>query len=244
MMWNVPPEVSESTPLAAAAAPSALKLDSLFDYITAGGHFMWPIGLCSVVALMYVVERWLRLRPSLLGTARFGRDVVSAVKAGGPAAGLDVCHKTSTSLGRILATGLRLWSAPFVEREKAVEDAGVREVKNLSANLKPLVIVSNLSPLLGLLGTVWGLTMAFMSIGKNSGLGKPEELANGIAQALITTIAGLVVAVPALVAYHWLKAKVDRLARRAEDVYAEVCDAARAATATPAVAVAEVARAN
>lgn len=239
MMWNVPPEAAPAAASGAAAAP-ALQLDSLFDYIVAGGYFMWPIGLCSVIALMYVVERWLRLRPGLLGTERFGREVVTAVKAGGPAAALGVSEKGSTSLGRILATGLRLWNAPFVEREKAVEDAGAREVKLLSANLKPLVIVSNLAPLLGLLGTVWGLTIAFMSIATEGGLGKPEQLANGIAQALITTIAGLVVAIPALVAYYWLKAKVERLARLAESVYAEVCDAARA----PSPAAAEVARAN
>lgn len=241
MMWNMPPEAAPAASTGAAGAP-ALQLDSLFDYIVAGGVFMWPIGLCSVIALMYLVERWLRLRPALLGTERFGRDVVAAVKSGGLAAGLGAAEKRPTSLGRILATGLKLWSAPFVEREKAVEDAGAREVKLLSANLKPLVIVSNVAPLLGLLGTVWGLTIAFMSIATEGGLGKPEQLATGIAQALITTIAGLVVAIPALVAYYWLKAKVDRLARLAESVYADVCDAARAA-AEPAPAV-EVARAN
>jgi len=244
MTWNMPPETSDSATSALAAAAPTLKLDSLLDYVVAGGVFMWPIGLCSVVALMYIVERWLRLRPGRLGTERFGREVVSAVKAGGPAAGLAVCEKSPSSLGRILAIGLRNWTIPFAEREKAVEDAGVREVKDLSHNLKPLVIVSNLAPLLGLLGTVWGLTIAFLSIASNSGLGKPEQLANGIAQALITTIGGLVVAIPALVAFYWLKAKVERLARRAEAVYAAMCEALRASAAPAVVAVPEVARAN
>jgi biopolymer transport protein ExbB len=240
MTWNTPVEVAETAGAAASAAPIPIvKFDSLFDYVAAGGHFMWPIGLCSVIALMYVVERWLRLRPSLLGGERLGREVVAAVKSGGPTAGLAVCEKGATSLGRIVGIGLKLWNAPFVEREKAVEDAGAREVKGLAANLRPLVVISNLAPLLGLLGTVWGLTQAFVGIASEGALGKPEQLAGGISKALVTTIAGLVVAIPSLVAYYWLKGKVDGLARRAEHVYADVSEAARSFVAAP-----EVARAN
>ncbi len=214
----MPPETATSAPMAGA------RLDSLYDVLASGGPVMWPIGLCSVIALTYVVERWLRLRPGRLGTDRLGRDVLAAVKEGGPSRGLEICQKTRTSLGAILGAGLRLWNAPFVEREKAVEDAGSREVKSLSANLKPLVVVANLAPLLGLLGTVWGMIQAFSNIALKQALGKPELLAKGIAQALITTVAGLVVAIPTQVAFYWLKGKVDRLARRAEEYYSELTE--------------------
>src|SRR5688572_28378082 len=101
MTWNMPPETADSGTSALAAAAPSLKLDSLLDYVVAGGAFMYPIALCSVVALMYIVERWLRLRPRLLGTDRFGREVVAAVRTGGPAAGIEACEKRPSSLGRI-----------------------------------------------------------------------------------------------------------------------------------------------
>ena len=110
----------------------------------------------------------------------------------------------------------------MLEREKAVEDAGAREVKRLHANLRPLVLVGLIAPLLGLLGTVWGMIEAFSNIALQDGLGKPELLASGISQALITTAAGLTVAIPTQAAYFWLKGRIDRFVRRTEDLYLDI----------------------
>jgi len=116
---------------------AAAQLDNLFDMVLAGGGLMVPIGLCSIIALAYIVERSVRLRGSRLGGASFGDQLCDKVANEGPDAGLDLCAEEETSTARVLAAGLKRADAPWVEREKAVEDAGSREVQRLSANLKP-----------------------------------------------------------------------------------------------------------
>jgi len=223
----IPPPSSFGTPapVAAALEPAAAaapRLDSIFDMVVNGGPLMIPIALCSVVALAYTVERWTRLRSARLGSPRLGREIVQAVASGGPARGLALCRERPNPLTRILEAGLRRFGDPVLEVEKAVEDAGEREVRRLSANLRPLVLVGMIAPLLGLLGTVWGMIEAFTSIALEGGLGKPELLASGISQALITTAAGLAIAIPAQAVYSFYRGRIDRFVRRTEDLYLDL----------------------
>ena len=208
---------------APAAAQAPTGLDSLFDLVVSGGPLMIPLALCSVIALAFVVERWLRLSPGRLGGGGFARDLVAAVRDGGVPRGLALCEeRRSKPLARIMSAALSRWNAPFLEREKSVEDAGTREVKQLAINLRPLVVITTIAPLLGLLGTVWGMILAFANIGLHEGMGKPEMLAYGISQALVTTAAGLAIAIPTQAAYFYLKSKVDRFARHSEELYDDV----------------------
>lgn len=207
----------------AAAAP-AQSMDSLFDMVIGGGPLMIPIALCSVVALSYTVERWVRLTPFKLGGKGFGRELILALQSGGAEGGLALCKQKKTPLARIMGTALSRWGRPFLEMEKAVEDAGAREVRHLSVNLRPLVVVAAIAPLLGLLGTVWGMIAAFSTIAMRDGLGKPEMLASGISQALITTAAGLAIAIPTQAAYFYLKARIERFTRQTEDLYSQVSE--------------------
>lgn len=215
-----------------AAAPSggsAFELQSLYDVIIAGGPLMWPIGLCSVIALAYIVERSIRLRQNRLGGTRFARELEAAVRDGGPRKGLELCEARAVAMARVIGAGLKRFGQPALEVEKAVEDAGAREVKQLASNLKPLVVVTAIAPLLGLLGTVYGMIQAFSQLALKDQLGKPELLASGIAQALITTAAGLTVAIPSQAAYYWLKGRIDRFVRATEQTYEGVADALRGA---------------
>lgn len=214
--------------LMAAAPDGGAGLQSLYDMVMNGGPLMVPIGLCSVIAVAYIVERSIRLRGNRLGGRRFGTALMEAVKSGGVEQGAAFCADRAHPLSRILGAGLKRNGAPIMEVEKAVEDAGAREVRALSANLKPLVVVAMISPLLGLLGTVWGMIEAFSSIALRDGLGKPELLASGISQALITTAAGLAIAIPTQAAYFYFKGKIDRFVRNTEDLYLEVSEAAHA----------------
>ena len=206
----------------AVQAPPVPKLDSIYDLVMAGGPVMIPLALCSIIAFAYAVERAVRLRRSALGLAGFDAELLAAVGAGGVQRGLELCTQRATPIARVMQIALSRWGAPFVEREKVVEEAGLREVRALSANLKPLVIVSMIAPLLGFLGTVFGMIIAFTTVALHGGLGKPEMLASGIAQALVTTAAGLAIAIPAQAAYYWLRARIDRFARKTEDLYAAV----------------------
>ena len=204
-------------------APQA-ELDSIFEMVLGGGPIMIPIALCSIVAMAYAVERWVRLRSGALGTDGFGGELLMAVKEGGPDRGLALCRERGLPLARVLQPALAAWQSPFLEREKAVEDAGQREVRRLSANLRPLVVVAMIAPLLGLLGTVWGMIVAFSTIAVQDGLGKPELLASGIGQALITTAAGLTIAIPTQAAYYYLKSRIERFTRSAEELYGKVAE--------------------
>src|SRR5262245_1262154 len=137
-----------------STAPTPASIQSVYDMIWHGGPVMWPLFFCSIVALAYVVERTLRLREAELGSKSYARAIVDALSLKGPAGALALCAEKPRPLGRVLQAGLQRADAPVLEREKAVEDAGLREVRRLSANLRPLVVVGMIAPLLGLLGTV------------------------------------------------------------------------------------------
>jgi len=203
-------------------ADAAPKVDSLFELIRAGGPLMIPIGLCSVFALAFAVERWLRLQPGSLGSLRLGREIAEATRKGGTTAGLDACGARGKPLQRICAAGLERAHMPFSDRERVVEEVAAGEVRTLGRNLRPLFLVWLIAPLLGLLGTVWGMIEAFSNIALTSGIGKPEQLASGIYVALTTTAAGLAVAIPTIVFYWLLQGRIERFAATAEAAYREV----------------------
>ena len=216
-------------PIQAEPAGPPRDLESLYELLLAGGPMMLPIGLCSIVAVAFTVERWLRLRPGLLGSKRFGRSVVEATREGGVARGLEVARSKRSPLARILTLALERADDPFLDREKAVGDFASSEVRRLGSNLRPLLLVWLIAPLLGLLGTVWGMIEAFGEIATGDGMGKPELLASGIYQALTTTAAGLAVSIPAVVAYHHLRGRLEGFGRRIEDQVRELDMALRSA---------------
>src|SRR5688572_9769286 len=137
-----------------------LQLDSIYDIAVSGGLLMWPIAFASVVGLTYIVERFLRLRESALGSRVYGRELLDALVAGGPARALERIEREPRPLGRILRAGLLRRERPPLEREKAVEDAGARELADLNSRLRPLGVIAVLAPLLGFLGTVFGMIQA------------------------------------------------------------------------------------
>lgn len=211
-----------AVPVSAAQSATTIQLDSLYDFAVAGGPVMVPLALCSMVALAYAVERALRLRAAPLGIGRFEGELIGAVTVGGAPRALELCSRSPTPLARVLRVAIERARAPFAEREKAVEDAGAREVRRLASGLRPLAVVAVLAPLLGFLGTVIGMIQAFTIVATTDALGKPQMLAGGIAQALITTATGLVIAIPAQAAHFWLRGRIERFARRAEEVHGEV----------------------
>ncbi len=198
------------------------NLPTMWELVKSGGPIMWPLFVCSVVAVAYTVERAIALRQSRLGSERFARDVISAARSDGPQRAQTLCAAQPSALGRILAQAFALERLPADERETRVGDIATAEVKRLAWNLKPLLLVYLIAPLLGLLGTVWGLILCFATIATQQGLGRPDLLATGVYQALITTAAGLSIAIPTLVMYTHFKNKIERFSRRAEQVYGEI----------------------
>ena len=199
-------------------APVTNRLDTVYDLALAGGWLMIPIALCSIVALAIVVERWMALSSRKLLPSAFQGGLEQALGAS-PEKAAEFCEKEPAIVARVFAAGLRRWRGSRADVERAVEDAGAREISALTRRLRPLVIVVALAPLLGLLGTVFGMIEAFQLMAINKANGRPDLLAGGIAKALITTAGGLLVAIPTQVAWYWLRGKVDRFAAAIERLF-------------------------
>jgi biopolymer transport protein ExbB len=182
----------------------------MWEIVRAGGPLMWPIIACSIIAAAIVFERcW-----SLQAKRVLPRDVLQKVSQ------LVEQHQINdkviqaleqnSPLGRVLAAGLVSRHRGRVVMMERLEDTGRHVVHELERFLNTLGTIAAVSPLLGLLGTVTGIIKAFNAINAG-GMGDPRLLSGGISEALITTAAGLFVAIPALVAYRYLRRRVDSI---------------------------------
>lgn len=203
---------------AEAAEPLiATDLGSMYEILMNGGVLMIPIALCSILVIAYFVERLIGLRRGRVAPAKLARSLQESVSAGRIREAEESCEKSKTPLAAIALAGLRMRDGGTrAEMEKAMEDAGLREVTRLRKNVRPLATIASIAPLLGLLGTVLGMIEAF-NVVAGGGIGKQELLASGIAKALVTTGAGLTVAIPALAFYHYFSSRVQNLVLLMDD---------------------------
>jgi biopolymer transport protein ExbB len=187
----------------------------VFELVTAGGWLMVPIIACSIIAFAIIAERLWTLRVKRV----IPRQLVAQVWDQAKEKKLDVERlqdlRASSPLGRILAAGLMNRNATRDIMKEAIEDTGRHVVHELERYLNTLGTIAAISPLLGLLGTVIGMIQVFSTI-TTQGVGNPAALAGGISQALITTAAGMSVAIPALMAYRYFRGKVNMLVIRME----------------------------
>lgn len=181
--------------------------------IMQGGWMMIPIILGSVVALGYVLERFWYFTSIRLNVQRFADEVLSSVKQGRIEEAGELCRKTKHPLGRVFEKGLENADEERDEIERIMEREGNRQISLVERNLTSLVVVIGVEPLLGFLGTILGLIQAFMVWEKFSTSVTVSTLAAGIYQAMITTAAGLIVAIPYFVIYNIFLAKVNQTAR-------------------------------
>ena len=207
---------------------------TLLDLLRKGGPLMYPLYLCSVVVVAFGVERAIGLRSRRI----FPPTVVNRVRAATflPGSSMDPhrlladLQNDNSPVGRVIKAGLKKADRPLPELEKAIEDAGEREADLMRRHCRVLSITASLSPLLGLLGTVFGMIQAFMTVAaREEALGRTELLAAGIYQALVTTAVGLSIAIPALVLYHVYVEKIDRLVGQMDDLATELVEKITAA---------------
>lgn len=187
-----------------------------YEVLRQGGWPMIPLAVCSLLALAIVIERAFALRRSRIIQAPVLAVIGARGSAANPAPALAVCERTGGPLARIIAEVIR---SRELEHHQAIEKlhaTGRIQVERLERGLTLLEIIAGISPLIGLLGTVLGMLTVFETITRE-GLGDPTLLADGIGEALITTIAGLCVGIPAL-AFHTLFVKrADQLAGEMQD---------------------------
>ena len=195
----------------------------MFEMIQAGGWLMLPILLCSVIALAIVGERFWALQQTRIAPDYLVAQVWQWYKN----QSLDETRIESLSrnspLGRILAAGLVNRQHPRDIMKESIEETGRQVVLELERYLNTLGTIASITPLLGLLGTVIGMIKVFAAI-TTEGVGNPSVLAGGISEALITTAAGLSVAIPSLIFYRYFRGKVEVLVLKMEEEAMKVVD--------------------
>jgi len=210
-----PPEAPAPAETAEAEAPEEPEgptRQSLLQLIMSGGPVMIPLGLASVIALALAVERFVSLRREKVIPSGFVaalRETMSQDDSGN-AASIEYCQARGGPVGDIFKAGMQRLSRGEEALEKAIEDAAFREVEKLKRSLKGLAVIASVAPLLGLLGTVYGMIGAFQDA-TIAGMGKADMLAEGIYEALVTTATGLTIAIPTLLVYQYLTSRVDAL---------------------------------
>jgi len=212
--------------VAAVAEQQPIPTRNLLTIFQDGGLLMLPLLVCSFVLVVFIFERLIALRRGRIIPRPFVKRFLHQLREGelDQQQALDLCAENKSPVATVFAAAVRKWGRPTVEVEQALLDAGERAVNGLRKYLRVFNGVATVSPLLGLLGTVVGMISAFNAIATSSAMGRPELLAAGISQALLTTAAGMTIAIPALICYLFFVSRVDQLIIEIDALGQEVVD--------------------
>ncbi len=198
---------------------------SLWQVISAGGPVMWPIILCSIFAFAIILEKFWYLQKIKIDTQEFLNTILDKMKRHQVKEALEACDKTASPISRILKAGILKYDRPRPQIVEAIEDASLYEIPGIEKNLNALATIAHVAPLLGLLGTVTGMVRVFQMIQAKSASMyplSPADLAGGVWEALLTTVAGLIVAIPVFVAYNYLVSRINRFILEMEKASTEL----------------------
>ncbi len=192
---------------------SPISVGNLLQLFHDGGLMMYPIALSSMICLVFVFERLIFLRRGRVIPRPFVKRLLEQLELQQLDRDevLELCEKNPSSMSTIIVAATKKYGRPAVEVEQAALDAGERVSNQLRKHLRIFSSISNLSPLFGLLGTVLGMIQTFNAIAAEDAMGRPQLLAGGISQAMLSTAAGLIVAIPAYIAYTYFVGHTDRL---------------------------------
>jgi len=199
---------------------------SLLDYIAAGREIGFVIILLSFAALGLVIANLIRIRASKFAPPDVVRELERLLESDKPERALEFCRDgdNDSFVTRAFEAAIqRCLRSPFgfLELKASLEEAGREEVARLYRSTDWIGLIASVAPMLGLLGTVFGILVAFDTISQTEGVPRPDQLAGGISQALVTTVMGLLVAIPCTFAFTYLRNRIDHLAAEAS----QVCEA-------------------
>jgi biopolymer transport protein ExbB len=197
-----------------ASTTGVTKLPStIVEMVVSLHYWVIPFALATLVALWFTTERLVVLRRGRVIPKPFVQRFLTLLKEGELTKdeALEVCARNDSPIAHVFAHGVRKWDKPSVEVEQAIIDGGERQVSALRSHLRVINGVATITPLIGLLGTVVGMLESFGDIAAAGRMGNTAQLASGIALALVTTAAGLVIAIPSLISYMYLSGRVDAL---------------------------------
>jgi len=197
----------------------------LWQVFFAGGPVMWPILLCSIFALAIILEKIWHLHKIKIDAQELLSSVLEKMKQHQVKEALEICDNTKSPISHILKAGILKYDRPRPQIKEAIEDASLYEIPRLEKNLSMLATIAHISPLLGLLGTVTGMVRCFQTIQAKATAFhpvSPGDLAGGIWEALLTTVAGLIVAIPTFIAYNYLVNRINNFVLEMEKASTEL----------------------
>lgn len=186
----------------------------MLEIFQKGGPIMYLIFLASILAVAVIFERLWHLHRAKIDTNKFMDSISNTLKRNRIMEAIELCEQTPGPIAHIVKAAILKHDRSKQEIKEAIEDAGIHEIPRLEKNLGILSTIASITPLLGLLGTVMGMVRAFQIIQeKATALSpvSPGDLAGGIWEALLTTVAGLVVAIPAFIIYNYLVSRVENM---------------------------------
>lgn len=186
----------------------------MWDLIQKGGPMMYLIILSSVIAFGVVIERMYHLTRARIDANNFMDEITAVLKRNKIIEAIEMCNATPGPIAHIVKAGILKHDRSKPEIKEAVEEAAQMEIPRLERHLPILATIAHIAPLLGLLGTVTGMIKSFQIIQQKAAMAapvNPGDLAGGIWEALLATLAGLSVAVPTYIAYNYLTSQVDTL---------------------------------
>ncbi|HET6252056.1 MAG TPA: MotA/TolQ/ExbB proton channel family protein [Tepidisphaeraceae bacterium] len=212
-----PPAAAPAAPNGSAAATDAKaeapKLSAWQLYL-AGGFFMYPLTLCSVLAIALIIERFISLRRSVVIPPSFlpGLRGVWRDPTGDREAAVNYCNQFDSAISRMVGAGIKRMPRGLIAAEKAVEDAGANEAIKLRRNMRFLYALGSVATLLGLIGTISGMIKAFQNAAGSAGQSPDVHgLTTGIYEAMVNTFGGLAVAIVVTIFYYYFVGRIERL---------------------------------
>ncbi len=189
----------------------------MLDLIVKGGLVLWVIMALSLIALAVIIERMLYFRSIKTDEEKLFQRVKASVEKGHFEEAMSICDNNESPLSALIKVGIEYRSYPESAQKEVLKDAAAQEVPRLERNVSALGTIAHIAPLLGLLGTVTGTMKAFGVLGRFGSVADPSILARGISEALITTAAGIIVAVPSVIFYNLLVNKVNLILLKTEN---------------------------
>lgn len=213
---------ADAAPVTAERSTSVATM--ILEMVHSLSYFSIPFALATLIAVWFTTERVVVLRRGRVIPKPFVQRFLKLLDEGelDKEEALQICEENGSPVALVFAHGVRKWGKASVEVEQAIIDGGERQVSSLRKHLRVINGVATVTPLIGLLGTVWGMLESFNKIAEAGAMGRTEELASGIALALVTTAAGLVIAIPSLIAYMYLSGRVDSLVMEMDDLAQKV----------------------
>lgn len=200
----------------AEAAENAAGRMSLWELFNNGGWLMWVLLLLGGATIFIFVERFLAIRKASVLDMNFMNRIRDYISDGKIKSAVDLCRKTNTPIARMVEKGIERLGRPMADVQNAIENVANLEVSKLENGLPFLATIAGGAPMIGFLGTVLGMVRTFMDMSAAGGTVDMALLSGGMYVAMVTTVGGLIVGIPAYFGYNYLVARIEKLVFRME----------------------------